>query len=405
MYIQRAIEQTVLRIQNSFPVLLITGPRQVGKTTLLLQLAESDRQYVTLDDPLIRELAATDPALFIQRYQPPVIIDEIQYAPQLLPYIKMHVDNHKRNGDYWLTGSQMFHLMHQASESLAGRVGIVNLLGLSNRELMNRSHASFTTLPEFLMNQRKEAEPQSLLDVFERIHKGSMPALYSGNPPDVEIFYSSYMQTYLQRDVKDLSQVGDEIAFIRFLSSVAARTGQMVNYADLAKDTGISPPTAKTWMSVLVSSGIVAFVEPYYNNTLKRLIKTPKMYMLDTGLCAYLTKWTSSEALEAGAMSGAFFETWVTVEIMKSYLNSGRRPPLYYYRDKDKREIDLVLYENNTLYPIEIKKSGNPGKDAIRHFDVLQHTGMTIGGGCVVCLSSDLIPLNNSNWLVPAWML
>lgn len=408
MYITRAMEKTVLDIQDSFPVLLITGPRQVGKTTMLRKLSDEKRQYVTLDDPMLRELAVTDPALFLQRFEPPVIIDEIQYAPELLPHIKMHVDKNNHNGDFWLTSSQMFHLMKNASESLAGRVGIVNLLALSNSEISNQKQDIFTTKPSSLMAKLKTATPLKLNEVFERIFKGGMPALYNENGFNAigtDIFFSSYVQTYLQRDIRDLTQVADELSFFRFLASAAARTGQMVNYAEMAKDTGISPPTAKQWLSILVSSGVIALIEPYWNNALKRIIKSPKMYFLDTGLCAYLTKWTTPQALEAGAMSGAFFETWVVGEIIKSYYNAGKRPPLYYYRDKDNREIDLIIHENNILYPIEIKKSSNPGKSAIKHFSVLQNTGLEVGEGSVICLSSDILPIDQQNWYVPAWMI
>ncbi len=410
MYITRAMEKTVLQIQSSFPVLLVTGPRQVGKTTMLKKLSDKKRQYVTLDDPLLREIAVTDPGLFLQRFEPPVIIDEIQYAPELLPHIKMYVDRTRNNGQFWLTGSQMFHLMENASESLAGRVGIVNLLSLSNSEISGQKSCVFTTKPSNIMARLKTVKPQKLNEIFERIFKGGMPALYADNENNfsntgTDIFFSSYVQTYLQRDVKDLTQVGDELAFVRFLSCAAARTGQMVNYADMAKDTGISPPTAKQWLSILVTSGIVTLIEPYFNNALKRIIKSPKMYFLDTGLCAYLTKWTTPQALEAGAMSGAFFETWVVSEIIKSYYNAGKRPPIYYYRDKDNREIDLIIHENNTLYPVEIKKSSNPGKNAVKHFDVLEKTGLEIGEGSLVCLSADFLPIDKQNWYVPAWLI
>lgn len=408
MYITRALEKTVLGIQSSFPVLLITGPRQAGKTTMLKKLNDGKRKYVTLDDPLLRNLAITDPGLFLQRFEPPVLIDEIQYAPELLPYIKMYVDKNKRNGDFWLTGSQMFHLMKNAGESLAGRVGILNLFTLSNAEVQNQVTDVFTTKPADILIRLKTAKSQKLNEIFARIFRGGMPALYADDGfkhGNTDIFFSSYVQTYLERDVRDLTQVGNELDFFRFLSGVAARTGQMVNYADLAKDTGISPPTAKQWLSVLVQSGIVTLIEPYYNNALKRIIKSPKLYFLDTGLCAYLTKWTTPEALEAGAMSGAFFETWVVSEIMKSYCNAGKRPPLYYYRDKDKREIDLIILENNRLYPIEIKKSSHPGKDAIKHFGFLQNTGLAVGEGSVICLAGDFLPIDKNNWYVPAWLI
>jgi predicted AAA+ superfamily ATPase len=405
MYINRSIEKTVLSIQENFPVLLITGPRQVGKTTMLKKLSTKERKYVTLDDPLLRELAVLDPSLFIQRFEPPVIIDEIQYAPELLPHIKIYVDTNQNKGDFWLTGSQMFHLMKNLSESLAGRVGIINMLGLSNSELTQMESIPFKTCSKALLKKLGASKKQTLNEIFERIFRGSMPALYVDKGVNTDIFFSSYVQTYLQRDVKELTQVGDELSFIRFISCIAARTSQMVNYADIAKDTDISPPTAKQWLSILVSSGIVTLVEPYFNNTLKRIIKSPKMYFLDTGLCAYLTKWTSPEVLESGAMAGEFFETWVVSEIIKSYYSAGKRPPIYYYRDKDKKEIDLIIHENNTLYPIEIKKSSNPSKSSIKHFSVLKNTKLEVGEGSVICLSNDLLPLNDKNWYVPAWLI
>jgi hypothetical protein len=404
MYIARAMEGTVRQISATFPVLLVTGPRQVGKTTMLQALCEETRRYVTLDDPLLRELAVADPALFLQRFEPPALIDEIQYAPELLPHIKMRVDQHRRSGDFWLTGSQMFHLMKGASESLAGRVGIVNLLGLSNSEISGRTSVPFTGNPPDLTERAKTAEPLSLSRLFKLIFRGGMPALYA-NDVSTDIFFSSYLQTYLQRDVRDLAQVGNELSFVRFLSSVAARTGQLVNYADMARDAGISPPTAKQWLSILVSSGIVCLVEPYFNNVLKRTIKAPKLYVLDTGLCAYLTKWTTPETLEAGAMSGAFFETWVVAEILKSYLNAGKRPPLYYYRDRDKREIDLVLNVDDRLYPVEIKLSSNPGRQSVRSFKALADSGLSVGPGSVICLTNDLLPVDRQNWYVPAWLI
>ena len=404
MYIQRALEETVLKTSEVFPIVLITGPRQVGKTTLLKKLAETSRKYVTLDNPIVRDIAVNDPALFIQRYTPPVIIDEIQYAPELLPYIKMYVDEHKNKGDFWLTGSQMFHLMKNVSESLAGRVGVINMLGLSTNEIMGNKSIPYKTDSKILFDRLNNSKKQDLKEVYNRIFKGSMPALYEVEQ-DLEMFYSSYVNTYLQRDIKDLTQVGDELAFMRFMSCCAARSSQKVNYADMAKDVGISPPTAKQWLSILVSSGIVVLIEPYFNNTLKRIIKSPNLYFLDTGLCAYLTRWTSSETLEISAMSGAFFETYVVSEIIKSYYNAGKRPPIFYYRDTDNKEIDLIIEQDNILCPIEIKKSGSPKKDAIRHFGVLGKTGKQIGTGNVICLCSDIMPIDKNNYFVPVWMI
>ena len=406
MYINRAVEPSIRSIAKTFPVLLVVGPRQVGKTTLLKHIADSERGYVTLDDPLLRQLAVDEPALFLERFTAPVIIDEIQYAPGLLPYIKMWVDSHKTKGAYWLTGSQVFHLMKNASESLAGRLGIVNLFGLSQAEIAGRPAAPFLPDPNTLSKKRKEASPGTLLEVFRLIHRGSMPALYADEPlPDIERFHSSYVQTYLQRDIKDLSQVGDELAFLRFLTAVAARTGQMLQYADLSRDVGISAPTAKQWLSLLITSGIVCLVEPWHSNTLKRMIKAPKLYFLDTGLCSYLTRWTTPEALEAGAMSGAMFETFVVSEIMKSWHNAGKKPPIFFYRDKDKNEIDLILEMDGQLHPVEIKKSANPGKDAIAAFRFLEESGKPVGPGGVVCCASEYLPLDAKNAIVPWWMI
>jgi len=406
VYIKRALEQSIINISSSFPVVLLTGARQVGKTTMLKKLGGEKRSYVTLDDPMVRELAVTDPALFFQRYIPPLLIDEIQYAPQLLPYIKIMVDRERKNGQFWLTGSQVFHLMKGVSESLAGRVGIVNLLGLSRAEIMEQSHHSgFVPQSNELKNINKQAMPLDLKTLYEEIYRGGMPAVFVDKKINLEVFFSSYVQTYLERDIKDLTQVGDELVFFRFLTAVAARTAQEVNYASLAGDVGISEPTAKQWLSILVSSGIVYLLEPYFNNTLKRLIKRPKMYFLDTGLCAYLTKWTSAETLEVGAMSGAFFETWVVTEIIKSYYFQGKRPLLCYYRDKDQKEIDLLIIEDNKVYPLEIKKSANPGREAIKHFAVLARTPLEIAGGGIICLCNDLIPINEQYWFIPVKVL
>lgn len=418
MYIQRALEDTVRKASATFPVMLVTGPRQVGKSTMLERLAEPNRKIVTLDDPDIRYLAKSDPALFLQRYTPPVLIDEIQYAAaELFPYIKMAVDKSKRNGDFWITGSQAFVMMQNVSESLAGRVGIINLLGLSTSEINAVSSEVFTTDSERLMKRVEEAKKFDLNGLYSRIFKGSMPKLYADDNVDLEMYYRSYIDSYLKRDIKDLTQVADEMAFYNFMTVVAARTARPVIYDEIARECGISSPTAKKWLSILMSSHIIALVRPYYNNFLKRVTKMPMLHFLDTGLCAHLLKWGNPEALERGAMSGAFFESYVFSEIYKSYLNAGKEPPIYYYRDKDKKEIDLIIYENGALYPIEIKKSASPGKDAIKHFGVLEpvtepekfgelsQTKMKIGNGAVVCMANDLLPIDAKNWYVPVWMI
>lgn len=421
LYIERAIEKSIIETGMSFPVVLLTGARQVGKTTVLKKLAQnSGRKYVTLDDPAARELASREPELFLQRYEPPVLIDEIQYAPDLMTHIKIYVDSHgDERGIFWLTGSQVFHLMRGVSESLAGRVGILNMAGLSNGEINGSVFSEFTTSPDILMTRLKSAVPMDLMQVYERIFRGSMPALYAADT-DSEKFYYSYVQSYLQRDIRDLTQVADENSFYRFLCVAAARSGCMLNYEAMAREADVSAPTAKRWLSLLVTSGIVILIEPYFSNALKRAVKAPRMYFLDTGLCSHLTRWTSPENLEAGAMSGAIFETWVVSEIYKSFINTGRRPPLFYYRDSNSREVDLIIAKDNTLYPIEIKKSAHP-VNASRHFKALLPEGgkkdsdnsgerfavqnFNLGEGAVICMSQDLLPINKHNWLVPVWLI
>lgn len=400
MFVKRALESVILETSKNFPVVLVTGPRQVGKTTLLEKLAENEREYVSLDNPIIRQLAIEEPDLFLQRYTPPVIIDEIQYAPELLPYIKMHVDKYNKSGDFWLTGSQMFHMMNGVSESLAGRVGIITMQGLTNSEINHSPSERYQTDIEYLKKRIKQVNLMNLKETYERIFMGSMPALYK-TKQNIERYYASYVDTYIQRDIRDLTQVGDEMQFLKFLTACAARTSQMVNYSELAKAVGISIPTAKKWLSILVSSGLVVLLEPYYNNALKRIVKTPNMYFMDTGLCAYLTRWTTSESMEVSAMSGAFFETLVVTEIIKSYYNAGLRAPVYYYRDSDQKEIDLIIEKNGVLYPIEIKKSSQPKRDATKHFDVLSKTGLKIGTGNVICMINDLLPVSKDVWAVP----
>ena len=393
-YIKRAVEDTIARVSKMFPVLLVTGPRQVGKTTLLQKMAEAqqsegiERKYVTLDDPDARYLAKHDPALFLQRYSPPVLIDEIQYATELLPYIKMSVDRSKRKGDFWITGSQVFRLMKNVSESLAGRVGIVNLLGLSDAEIYQEPSEPFQTEAGHLMGRLSVKRKRDLNEIYRRIFKGSMPELYA-----------------------------DEMQFYNFMTIVAAQTSKPVVYEELASAAGISAPTAKKWLSILVSSHIIALVQPYHNNALKRVVKMPLIHFLDTGLAAYLLRWGNPEALERGAMSGPFFESYVFSEIYKSYLNAGKEPPIFYYRDKDQKEIDLLLYQNGVLSPIEIKKSASPGKTAIKNFKVLEPVTkesafgsleslkVEIGTGSVVCMANDLLPVDEKNWYVPVWLI
>ncbi len=405
MYMPRTLEAFLEKATKQFPVLMVTGARQVGKTTLLQHLAGQKRQYVSLDNPLILNLAKDDPALFFQRYQPPILIDEIQYAPELLPYIKMAVDEDRTPGRFWLTGSQQFHLMRDVSESLAGRVGIVNLLGLSRGEIGEQGKREKPFLPTKGKQAKKDPTPLTLPELYDLIWRGSFPAVALDQNVDRNLFYSSYIQTYIQRDVRDLTKVGDEMAFLRFLRACAARTGQLLNMTDMARDADIAVNTAKNWLSILQASGVVYLLEPYHTNVTKRLVKTPKLYMLDTGLCAYLTEWSSPKTLEAGAMSGTILETWVLVELLKGYWHNGLQAPFYYYRDKDQKEVDLLIVQDGTIFPVEIKKTASPGKKDVRHFQVLDRLNLPVGDGAIICLATESLPLTEAVWSVPVGMV
>lgn len=406
MYIKRTIEKSIERANKFFPVVLVTGPRQVGKTTVLQNCEKQPRTYVSLDTLENRELAKNDPTLFLQRYPAPVLIDEIQYAPELFPYIKASVDKEKKSGMYWLTGSQQFHLMKNVSESLAGRVGILQLEGLSQDEKNGHPDVSpFLPTEEYIKTKVQDATETDLLKIYELIWKGSYPKLYPADSDYWAVFYESYMQTYIERDIKALSAVGNELDFVKFMRALAARTGEMLNYSELANDVGVSQPTIKSWLSILQASGLVYILRPYYNNVSNRFIKTPKVYFMDTGLACYLTGWKTPEVLESGAMSGNMFETYVVSEIIKSYWHNGKQPDIYYYRDKDKREIDVLLHENGTLYPVEIKKKSNPDKGDIKAFNVIEALKQKRGTGAVVCMAQTHLPLTEDVNIIPVGYL
>lgn len=399
-YIKRLAENVVKKQEKMFKTILVTGARQVGKTTMLKNI-KPDINYITLDDMLLNQSAVEEPELFLKANKPPIIIDEIQYAPNLLRYIKMAVDNSEKKAMFYLTGSQQFDLMKDVSESLAGRVGILNLLGLSLREIKEIDfNEPFVPTEEYLDKRKKHEKEISYDEIWNIIHKGAMPALYQ-EESDVEMFYAMYVSTYIERDVRSLTQVGDTLSFLKFMTALASRIGQLLNLNSIANEVGITIPTAQRWLSILVASNIVYILEPYYNHIMKRAVKTPKVYFLDTGLATYLTKWKTSEVLEAGTMAGNFFENYVIVEIIKSYYNSGElRPPVYFYRDKEKREIDLIIEQNGKLYPIEIKKTANPSKDMIENFKVLENI-KEVGEGAVICMYDKIINLDEKNKVIP----
>lgn len=405
MYIARHMEHLLAQITTQYPVLLVTGPRQVGKTTMLEHLAQEEgrgRETVTLDDLSIRELAKTDPKMFFQLHQPPLLIDEVQYAPELFPYIKMMVDERRQPGDFWLTGSQLFSMMEGVQESLAGRAALLQLSPLSYGETEGDA-----ATPPFRVDLSSLAERQkrrTMLDtpaIFRHIFTGGMPALVSGKYANPNIFYSSYISTYLDRDVRRLSSGIDDLKFLNFLRAVAARAGQQVSYKGIADDAEIDQATAKSWLHILEALGIVFLLRPYSNNVLKRTVSTPKLYFYDTGLVCYLTRWSSPETAMSGAMNGALLENYTVAEIVKSYQNVGEEPFLYYYRDKDAREIDLLLERDGKLFPIEIKKMAAPPKKLTKVFDLIGKSPLERGTGAVLCMADKLGAFDQDNLIVP----
>lgn len=404
----RHAAKAVASAARQFPVLLLTGARQVGKTTLLRALAGAKRRYVTLDDPLQLRLARDDPSLFLQSHPPPVLIDEVQYAPQLLPHIKMAVDARRRSGDLWLTGSQPFHLMRDVSESLAGRAAVLQLYGLSRREALRLGAVPpFLPSVQRLRQWQRAAVPADLQALYAAIWRGSYPALVAQPKMSRDLFYGSYLQTYLQRDVRDLAHVGDQSAFLRLLRAAAARTAQLLNVAELARDADVAPNTAKSWLAILEASGVVSLLQPWHTNLSKRLVKTPKLHFLDTGLAAYLTQWSSPATLQAGAMAGAVFESWVYGQILRSHAHAGSMAAMYYFRDKDQREVDLLIEADGLLYPVECKRSAAPGRDALAGMRALANAGGHVGPGAVVCMVAEPVPLQAEPRVtaLPAWVL
>ena len=415
-YISRTMEKTVDKMKKSFPVIMITGPRQVGKTTLLSMMVEKDKNekinFISLDDLNARTLAIEDPELFLRTYEMPLIIDEFQYAPNLLSYIKIIVDKKrlenlknnrvKCNGLFYLTGSQAFETMENVTESLAGRIAVLDMNGLTNRELENIEDEVFVPDLEILKN-KKLTEVLSTIQVFDKIIKGSYPEIYKNEELDRSEYFETYIRTYIERDIRQLINVQDEIKFLKFISNVAVRTGQELNFSDICNGIGITSVTAEKWLSILKNTGIVYLLQPYSNNNVARIVKKPKVYFMDTGLACYLAGYMDSKTLEKSAYNGAIFETYVISEIIKSYINNGldAKKYLYYYRDNNGKEIDLLIIKNNVVYPIEIKKSANPGKEAIKNFSVVKKFGLEVGNGGVICMKSEIFPIDRENNYIP----
>ena len=414
-YRTRTIEKSLNTLIGKFPVIMITGPRQVGKTTLLNHLTINSKQkinYVSLDNLLLKKQAIEDPELFLRTYETPLIIDEFQYAPELLSYIKIKVDEARKNemfGDgkevgtmYYLTGSQVFQTMENVSESLAGRIGILDLYGFSVRELNNLDETLFIPNVKKL-REKEKVKKISTNKLFEKILNGSYPEVINKNNDERDKFYETYIRTYIERDVRQIVNVKDENKFLKFISSVAARTAQEYNASDIANDVEIDSKTIDEWISILKNTHLIYMLNSYSNNNVQKTIKRPKIYFMDTGLACYLTGYFNAETLEKSAYNGAIFETYVVSEIIKSFTNNGKDPrmKLFYYRDSNLKEIDLLVIYDNIVYPIEIKKSANPGKNAIKNFDVVEKFGLNIGDGIVLCMIDEIIAIDENNYYVP----
>jgi predicted AAA+ superfamily ATPase len=402
-YLRREIEKKFMRMSAFFKAVLVTGARQVGKTTMLKHLAENHgRTYVTLDNLPARNLAEYDPVLFFQTYKPPIIIDEIQYAPGLFSQIKLLCDESDETGLFWLTGSQKYAMMKNVRETLAGRIGIMDLYCLSLRE---KDGVEFDCEPDFTLTgllERQSAAPRNdVVHVFEHIWRGGMPMALEATAEQRQEYYNSYVQTYLMRDVAEFGGVTDSIRFGKFLAAAAALVSEQVNYKTLAEAAGISQPTAAEWLRLLEGMGIIHLLPPYSNNALKRLVKTPKLYFCDTGLCAFLSMWPTRETLMNGAASGHYFENFAVIELLKSFAYSGARANLSYYRDSNAKEIDVIVESGNRLHPLEIKKSANPDRREIRKFEVLDKTPVERGNGGILCMCEEVIPIDEKNCFIP----
>lgn len=403
MYIKRHAEATASKLAEMFGAILIAGPRQVGKTTMLEKLTDGIN-YVSLDDPIIKAIAEEESGTFFKDNPPPVFVDEIQKAPALFNQIKLLLDRSRKKGQFFMCGSQQFKMMKGVSESLAGRIGLCTLLGLSLREAHNvNCTLPFIPTEEYFSARKQDLANVTYNEVWNAVQRGLMPELFTNPNYSWQLYYSSYVRTYIERDVRELTEIGDTVKFTNFMIAAAASTGQLVNLASLARDVGITAPTAERWLSVLVASNIVYLLQPYSNNVMKRAIKTPKLYFLDTGLAAYLTRWSSPEVLKSGAMAGAFFESFVVSEIIKSYYNAGiSDPPIYFYRDKDMNEIDLLIENNGTLHPIEIKKHADPQKSDAKAFRLIDSIpNVKKGQGGIVCLYDNLVTLTEGVKVIP----
>ena len=403
-YIHRELERKFLEADKFFKVILLLGARQVGKSTMLKQLAKAQkRTVVTMDDERLRELAKNDPRLFFQTYKPPILIDEIQKAPELLEYIKIMCDESEERGRFWLTGSQRKRIMERSRDSLAGRLGILHLYGLSHREKTGRLEAAPLDFSFECLNRRKEGVPDSdIIDTFENIFKGGFPDVQNASAEMMQIYYKSYIDNYLIADAVNDEGISDTDGFRRFIRACAALVGNLVNYRTLGEAAGVTEQTAKKWLGILSDMDVVYLLEPYSNNELQRLIKTPKLYFADTGLCAYLTRWLTPDSLREGAASGHFFENYVVTELVKNYAYARDGALISFYRDSNSKEIDVFVEENGAIHPLEIKKSANPENKLVKKFDVIEKTSLVRSNGGIICMYPVPFPIDSRDSLIPS---
>lgn len=403
-YITRELERKFIKMSGFFKAILVTGARQVGKTTMMKHLAEgSNRTYVTLDNAVVRDLAKRDPVLFFQTYKPPILIDEVQKAPELFEQIKIMCDESEDKGLFWLTGSQQYKMMKKIKDTLAGRLCILELYSLSQRE---KNGITFDTELDFsletLQNRQKQVPKNDVISVFNHIWEGGMPQVLGVDDELRSEYFNSYLETYLMRDIAEEGGITDTVRFRKFMNACAALVSEQVNYANLAEAADISQPTAKTWIKVLQGLGIIYLLEPYSNNALKRLTKTPKLYFCDTGLCAYLSMWLTPATLMQGAASGHFYENYVVMELVKNYSYGKAKSNITYYRDSNAKEIDVFVEENNIIHPLEIKKSANPNNKEVKKYAVIDKASLNRGNGGIICMCEEPIPIDAENCLIPS---
>ena len=402
-YITRELERKFLKLNDFFKVILVTGARQVGKTTMLKHLAESGRSYVTMDNAMARDLAKTDPVLFFQTYKPPVLIDEVQKAPELFEQIKIICDESEEKGLIWLTGSQQYGMMKKVRETLAGRIGILELYSLSAREKAGLAFDDDLDFSLPALQARQQKRPKNdVVQVFQHIWEGGMPQVQGVDDELRQEYFNSYIDTYLMRDVAEAGGITDAVRFRKFLVGCASLVSEQVNYATLAESADIAPSTAKEWLKVLVGLHIVYLLAPYSNNELKRLSKTPKLYFCDTGLCSYLSMWLTPDTLRNGAASGHYYENYVVMELVKNYAYARSKVNLTYFRDSNAKEIDLFIEENNVIHPLEIKKSASPDRREVKKYKVIDKASLKRGSGGIICMCQEPIPIDADNSFIPS---